>query len=452
MSMQELARQWAQTLRLAFSEALWGIEFDQRFPYGRLLINGAVIVLAGLIVTGLVLGYLHWIRLLRRIRRALGEMDASELDDVRAAFDQPPQEPPASSRSESQPASREDRPVRESVGRQRRFWHPLMGVVRRYFPTLGRTLWRSPYQLRQLSTLVVLLARSCLFGSMVALGLSVMGLCLMFPVSRFLAVVIGLESLAIPVLWIVLGLLQPMLVLVINQGLNLWKKNAEASQPGSGRYSLRVSTYSEVLKMMSGLICVSVGLYGTVLLLGVDTTFLAGAGVLAIGIGFLSRNLLEDMLSGLMILFTDRYAIGDVICLGDKMGLVEEINMHLTKLRGDDGRLLSIPNRQIQMVENLTQEWARVDFKVRVAAEEDLERVMMILENILLGLWQDPRWRPCLRAKPIVTGILEISRTGTLIGAEITTEPRKQWIVGNELRLRTYHAFRKNEIILVLSQ
>jgi small-conductance mechanosensitive channel len=55
---------------------------------------------------------------------------------------------------------------------------------------------------------------------------------------------------------------------------------------------------------------------------------------LPVAIAFLSRSLLEDMLNGILILSTDRYAIGDVIDVNNDMaGFVEDINLFVTSLR-----------------------------------------------------------------------------------------------------------------------
>jgi small conductance mechanosensitive channel len=156
----------------------------------------------------------------------------------------------------------------------------------------------------------------------------------------------------------------------------------------------------------------------------------------AVAIGFLTRNLLEDILNGALILCTDRFAIGDVITVGDKGGLVEDMNLHVTSLRGTDGQLTTIPNRRIDVVDNVTQRWSRVDFTVRVAAAADPRQALAVVEAEAQRFWQEPEWQELLMAPPDLLGIDEISHAGTLIRVWIATRPLKQWLVGRQFRLR----------------
>jgi small conductance mechanosensitive channel len=275
---------------------------------------------------------------------------------------------------------------------------------------------------------------------------------LVFPATRLAALYIALQSLAIPLLWLLVSLAQPLLSLAVDQGLHAWKEEAELSDPDSSRYALRVSTYSRVWKGAIAILCVAAGLYGTVTILGIDPSLLAGAGVLAIAAGFLARSLLEDVVNGTMILVTDRFAIGDVIHIDDKGGLVEEINLHVTKLRGSNGQLTTIPNRHIIRVENLTQNWSRVDFTVRIGADADTRRALAVLREEAERLRQDPEWAELIPQPIDVLGVDEIDHSGTLIRVWIVTQPMKQWLVGREYRLRIQQAFRLQGIPLGVPQ
>jgi len=60
------------------------------------------------------------------------------------------------------------------------------------------------------------------------------------------------------------------------------------------------------------------------LMLELTTAVLAGGGGGGhCHLAFLSRSLLEDIVNGIMILSTDRFAIGDIIMLTPLVGFVE---------------------------------------------------------------------------------------------------------------------------------
>jgi small conductance mechanosensitive channel len=141
-----------------------------------------------------------------------------------------------------------------------------------------------------------------------------------------------------------------------------------------------------------------------------------------------------------------------VIHIDDKGGLVEEINLHVTKLRGSNGQLTTIPNRHIIRVENLTQNWSRVDFTVRIGADADTRRALAVLREEAERLRQDPEWAELIPQPIDVLGVDEIDHSGTLIRVWIVTQPMKQWLVGREYRLRIQQAFRLQGIPLGVPQ
>ena len=51
---------------------------------------------------------------------------------------------------------------------------------------------------------------------------------------------------------------------------------------------------------------------------GVDTTtILAAAGIVSLVVGFAAQSLIEDVITGIFILFEGQYKIGDILVLGD---------------------------------------------------------------------------------------------------------------------------------------
>jgi small conductance mechanosensitive channel len=459
-SMQELAEGWRGTLRLVFSEALWGMDFNARYPLARQLLSLAILTLTGGVVLLGGQAYKRLRRLRHRLRRLLQTIETSKRDEANEAFTMSvashgdgggPADPEGSENTGEPPTPGRPR-RRPSLSSLERLVDRFIDNRKRVLAELKLEPLLQPHRIRQALNLANLMARVLLLAGLVAVSVAGVGVFLIFPSTREAALFVALQSLAIPLLWMTLALAQPLLELAMDQWVNIWRTDAEVADPGSSRYALRASTYSEMLKMLAGFLFVAVGLYGTILILGVDPSLLAGAGAIAIAIGFLARNLLEDMISGLMIILNDRFAIGDVIHVGDKSGLVEAINLHITRLRGGDGRLTSIPNRQINVVDNLTQHWSRVDFQVRIAAWADGRRALEVIGATAQRMWQEPQGKDLIREEPAVLGIDAIGHDGTLIRVWIVTQPLKQWMVGREFRLRIQEALRREAIPLGMPQ
>ena len=108
---------------------------------------------------------------------------------------------------------------------------------------------------------------------------------------------------------------------------------------------------------------------------------LAGAGVAGVAIGFGAQNIIKDVLGGLFLMMENQIRVNDVAVINGKTGLVEEINLRTTVLRGEDGAVHIFPNGVIQGLSNLTREYSYYVFNLSVAYTEDIDRVVSILKE-----------------------------------------------------------------------
>ena len=164
-------------------------------------------------------------------------------------------------------------------------------------------------------------------------------------------------------------------------------------------------------------------------------------GFFSFALSLASQNLLKDLLAGLLILWEDHYAVGDVIVIGEQGGLVESISLRVTKLRNLEGELITIPNGSIDMVRNLSSEWSRVNYAIEVSYDADVDFVLEVIEALAQKMYRDPQWQEQILEAPEILGIDRISHQGILIRLIIKTQPLQQWQVGREFRLRLKKAF-----------
>jgi small conductance mechanosensitive channel len=87
--------------------------------------------------------------------------------------------------------------------------------------------------------------------------------------------------------------------------------------------------------------------------LGIDvTSILAAAGVLGIAVGFGAQTLVKDIITGFFLLFENQFSVGETVTVDGFTGTVEELGLRSTKIRGEAGELLTIPNGSITKVIN----------------------------------------------------------------------------------------------------
>ncbi len=178
--------------------------------------------------------------------------------------------------------------------------------------------------------------------------------------------------------------------------------------------------------------------------LGVNVgPILAGAGILGVALGFGAQYMIRDFLAGLFVILENQYRVGDVVCLDNTCGGVEDITIRKTVLRDLDGKLYHIPNGAFKMSANLTKGYSRAHMNVSVAYKEDLDRVMGIINRVGKEMAEDEPWKGYIE-KPIQVlgpGPDKFGDSGIEIKVLGETKPLKQWDTLKEFRRRLKKVF-----------
>lgn len=93
--------------------------------------------------------------------------------------------------------------------------------------------------------------------------------------------------------------------------------------------------------------------------------FLSGA--IAIGFGFGAQNIINNFISGWILMWERPIRIGDFLEVENTKGIVEEINTRSTRIKRVDGVHLLIPNSKL--LENTVVNWTLVDQLVRCSVK-----------------------------------------------------------------------------------
>jgi small conductance mechanosensitive channel len=157
---------------------------------------------------------------------------------------------------------------------------------------------------------------------------------------------------------------------------------------------------------------------------------LAGAGVVGLAIGFGAQRLVQDVINGVFILFQDLMAVGDVVKLGDKGGVVEALSIRTVRLRDLAGVVHTIPFSSIEGVSNLTREFSFHVFEIGIAYREDVDGVVGLLKQIGEELRADVEIGPLILEPLEVFGLDAFGDSAIVIKGRIKTRPIKQWQVG----------------------
>ena len=119
-------------------------------------------------------------------------------------------------------------------------------------------------------------------------------------------------------------------------------------------------------------------------ILGVNTTaVLAGVGILGLILGFGAQSLIEDIITGIFIIFEGQYNIGDIIILDDFRGVVKDIGVRTTVIEDAGGNLKVVNNSDIRNFQNRSKNPSVAICDVAVAYETDLLELRKLLEEEL---------------------------------------------------------------------
>jgi small-conductance mechanosensitive channel len=99
-------------------------------------------------------------------------------------------------------------------------------------------------------------------------------------------------------------------------------------------------------------------------LLGIPlTAFAFATGAIAIGIGFGAQNIINNFISGWILMAERPIRIHDFIEIGDTHGVVENIGTRSTRIRRIDGVHMLVPNSAL--LEQTVVNWTLVDNNIR---------------------------------------------------------------------------------------
>jgi small conductance mechanosensitive channel len=163
---------------------------------------------------------------------------------------------------------------------------------------------------------------------------------------------------------------------------------------------------------------------------------LAGAGILGLAVSFGAQSLVKDFISGFFFLLENQFAIGDVIEVGGKSGVVEEITLRIVVLRDVEGVRHIIPNSEIKTVSNRTAGWARAVVDIAVGPAESVDRSLDAVRDEVGQFAGDEEWRELLDGTPEVWGVEAIGDNRIVVRTVARTQPGAQWGVARELRRR----------------
>ena len=175
---------------------------------------------------------------------------------------------------------------------------------------------------------------------------------------------------------------------------------------------------------------------------------LASAGIVGVALGFGAQSLVKDLLAGIFMLLEDQYGVGDVVDVGEAIGLVEEVGLRATRLRGLDGTVWFVPNGEIRRVGNMSQLYSRVFIEVRFAYDEDVDAARQAMLDAARMASDNENLADAILGEPEVAGVESMDYQSVMLRLMMQIKPLTQWAVMREIRVNMRDLFLERGIRL----
>ena len=162
-------------------------------------------------------------------------------------------------------------------------------------------------------------------------------------------------------------------------------------------------------------------------------------GIGSVAIGFAFKDIFQNLLSGILLLLSEPFRIGDQIISGSFEGTVEDIQIRATTIRTYDGRKVVIPNSQLYtstMTVNTAYSQRRLEFDVGIGYENNIIDAQRVILSVL-------------KAAPTVSKLAEPSVIATAL-ADSSVVLRVRWFIDDGTQTNRVASI--NEVIILVKE
>jgi potassium-dependent mechanosensitive channel len=208
-------------------------------------------------------------------------------------------------------------------------------------------------------------------------------------------------------------------------------------------------TQSLLAEKIAAIVIVVIAIFIAIDMIGIDTTALSVfSGTIGLGLGFGLQKIFSNLVSGIILLMDRSIKPGDVIVVGEAVGVVNRIGTRAVSVITRDGKEYLIPNELLmtERVENwnFSSRKVRIRMSIRVAYESDIDQVEKLLQD---ATRESPR---VLDAPPSAVRITDISDSGVKLELRFWIRDPEDGLgnIQSEIYKRILAKFREHGIVL----
>jgi small-conductance mechanosensitive channel len=176
---------------------------------------------------------------------------------------------------------------------------------------------------------------------------------------------------------------------------------------------------------------------------------LAGAGIVGVAIGFGSQKLVQDVVTGMFVLFENAIQVGDTVTVAGLSGKIERLSVRTIWLRGGDGALQIVPFSSVGTITNANRGLGTAAVSATIAYSEDSDRAADAMRGIAAEMRQEPEYADKI-IDDLQLWVDSVRALGVTLSGTIPCTDAGRWPVQREFNRRLQKRFKELDIALGL--
>ena len=221
------------------------------------------------------------------------------------------------------------------------------------------------------------------------------------------------------------------------------------SDQGARRSEERARTIGTLFRSASSTVIFTIATILVLDNLGLNVVpLVASLGVAGIALGFGAQTLIEDLISGMMLVIEDQLGVGDSVDVGVVSGTVERLTLRSTVILDSSGVRWYVPNSEIRRVANESQHKSRAKVQIGVAYDTDLPRALQALHHAAEELAAEVRWEEAGIEEVPLPFVAELGENAVVVEVHVFIDAAHRGSLEKALRERLVAAAATSEVIL----
>jgi small conductance mechanosensitive channel len=138
------------------------------------------------------------------------------------------------------------------------------------------------------------------------------------------------------------------------------------------------------------------------------SSYFASVSFIGLAVGFGAQGVVQDIVTGMTLVFSDLIDVGDLVEISSQTGIVQSITLRFVQIENTVGAAVYIPNRTIANITNYPRGYVRCLLDITLRGDEDTKNKVKQSAERLMGNIQE-QFPGILITHPSIVGHLKFA-------------------------------------------